>query len=148
MRYRDLKEERDAAVARALEAERLSMKSEFDRVTTEFELEKRRLTDSWITATQIAYRNGFNAGIEAMADDVSDCLKRRSVLVPPSLKPPKKNGFKGPTLFGEVRHGRMEAYLWWGDGPEAVTWYVQSYAAQVVAAAVEAGLRAVFGGAS
>ena len=32
MRYRDLKAERDAAIARAVEAERLSMKSEFDRL--------------------------------------------------------------------------------------------------------------------
>jgi hypothetical protein len=43
MRYRDLKDERDAAVARAVEAERLSMKSEFDRVTAEFEYEKARM---------------------------------------------------------------------------------------------------------
>jgi len=86
MRYRDLKEERDAAVARALEAERLSMKSEFVRITEEFELKRRGLTDSWIAATQAAYRDGFNAGIEVMADDISDCLKRRSMLVPPSLK--------------------------------------------------------------
>jgi hypothetical protein len=35
MRYRDLKQERDEAIARAIEAERLSMKSEVDRIKTE-----------------------------------------------------------------------------------------------------------------
>jgi hypothetical protein len=40
MRYADLKQERDEAIARALEAERLSMKSEVDRVRAEHETEK------------------------------------------------------------------------------------------------------------
>lgn len=86
MRYRDLKDERDAAVARALEAERLSMKSEFDRVTAEFEREKAQMTAAGVEATRIAYRQGFNVGLEAMADDIADRLKRRTELVPPSLR--------------------------------------------------------------
>jgi hypothetical protein len=108
MRYRDLKEERDAAVARALEAERLSMKSEFDRVTAEFEREKAQMTVAGVEATRIAYRNGFNAGIEAMADDVADCLKRRSTLVPPSLKQPTPS--RAEVTYNEICKQRDE--LW------------------------------------
>lgn len=85
-RYRDLKDERDDAVARALEAERLSMKSEFDRVTAEFEHEKERLLSLTNENARAAYRNGFNAGIDTMADDIEDRLKHRSGLIPPSLK--------------------------------------------------------------
>ncbi len=91
MRYRDLKDERDAAVARAVEAERLSMKSEFDRVTAEFEREKTQIIAASIEARHIAYRNGFNAGIDAMADDISDRLRHRTGLVPPSLKQKEPN---------------------------------------------------------
>jgi hypothetical protein len=40
MRYADLKQERDEAIARAVEAERLSMKSEVDRIRAEHETEK------------------------------------------------------------------------------------------------------------
>ena len=54
MRYKDLKEERDEAIARAREAERLSMKSEFDRVTAEFEQEKARLTAEHEFALSVA----------------------------------------------------------------------------------------------
>lgn len=88
MKYRDLKDERDAAVARALEAERLSMKSEFDRVTAEFEREKAQMIVLSLEASRLAYQNGFRSGIDTMADDVADCLKRRASLVPPSLKTP------------------------------------------------------------
>lgn len=86
MRYKDLKDERDAAIARAVEAERLSMKSELDRVTAEFERKKVRLIAQLGEVSRLAYRNGFNAGIDAMADDVTECLRRRAALVPPSLK--------------------------------------------------------------
>ena len=43
MKYRDLKAERDAAIARAIEAERMSMKSEFERLEREFAEERARL---------------------------------------------------------------------------------------------------------
>jgi len=43
VRYRDLKEQRDAAIARAIEAERLSMKDEVDRIRAELEAEKAAL---------------------------------------------------------------------------------------------------------
>ena len=89
VRYRDLKNERDAAVARAVEAERLSMKSEFDRVTAEFEREKAQMIALGIEGARIAYRNGFNAGIDALADDITDRLRHRGDLVPPSLKESK-----------------------------------------------------------
>lgn len=88
VRYRDLKDERDAAVARAVEAERLSMKSEFDRVTAEFEREKAKMIVLGVEGARIAYRNGFNAGIDALADDIADRLRHRTGLVPPSLKEP------------------------------------------------------------
>jgi|APFre7841882630_1041343.scaffolds.fasta_scaffold303601_2 carbamate kinase len=78
MRYRDLKDERDAAVARAIEAERLSMKSEFDRVTQEFEQEKARLIAQVTEDVQGAYRRGFNDGLEAMASGVSDYMACRT----------------------------------------------------------------------
>ncbi len=42
MRYADLKKERDEAIARAIEAERLSMKSEFDKLAAEHEQERFR----------------------------------------------------------------------------------------------------------
>ncbi len=91
MRYRDLKDERDAAVARAVEAERLSMKSEFDRVTAEFDREKNELLGMMTDNVRSAYRRGFNAGIDAMADDISDRLRHRTGLVPPSLKQKEPN---------------------------------------------------------
>lgn len=87
MRYSDLKDERDAAVARAVEAERLSMKSEFDRVTAEFEREKERMILAAVEAARIAYRNGFLLGIEIMANDITDRLEHRTSLIPPSLQP-------------------------------------------------------------
>ncbi len=43
MRYADLKRERDEAIARAVEAERLSMKSEVDRLQQAHETEKAAL---------------------------------------------------------------------------------------------------------
>ena len=63
MRYRDLKQERDDAIARALEAERLSMKSEFDRVTREFEEEKARLQEGAKDDVREAWSKGYNAGL-------------------------------------------------------------------------------------
>lgn len=65
MRYKDLKDQRDAAVARAIEAERLSMKSEFDRVTAEFEAEKARLIAQHERELTNSYRSGFNDGLDA-----------------------------------------------------------------------------------
>jgi hypothetical protein len=80
MRYRDLKDERDAAVARAIEAERLSMKSEFDRVTAEYEEEKAKLIAQVTEDVQGAYRRGFDDGLEAMASGVSDYMEHRSFI--------------------------------------------------------------------
>lgn len=62
MRYRDLKDERDEAVARMLEAERLSMKSEFDRVTAEFEREKSELLTCWALRVPTLDEAGLRAG--------------------------------------------------------------------------------------
>jgi hypothetical protein len=96
MKYRDLKDERDAAVARAVEAERLSMKSEFDRVAAEFEREKEQLLSLTTENARAEYRNGFNAGLDAMADDIADRLQHRTGLVPPSLKLRKKENEDAP----------------------------------------------------
>jgi hypothetical protein len=82
MRYRDLKEERDVAIARAIEAERLSMKSEFDRVTAEFEREKQRLQDQVSVDVKEAYLRGFCDGTDAMANDIARRLERRTALLP------------------------------------------------------------------
>lgn len=82
MKYRDLKEERDAAVARAVEAERLSMKSEFDRVSANFEREKAELLAQISEDTKAAYTRGFRAGADAMAQDVEICLRHRIALRP------------------------------------------------------------------
>ena len=78
MRYKDLKDERDEAVARALEAERLSMKSEFDRVTAEFEAEKAQLIAKAEQDVQASFRNGFDGGVRAMASLISADLIKRS----------------------------------------------------------------------
>lgn len=85
MRYHDLKAERDEAIARAIEAERLSMKSEFDRVTAEFEKEKARMTLAGVEAVRIAYKNGFAAGLDALANDISSRLSYRNGLIRPAL---------------------------------------------------------------
>jgi carbamate kinase len=85
VRYRDLKEERDAAIARAIEAERLSMKSEVDRITAEFEQEKVRLLAQVSENTKESYLRGFNAGIDAMAGDIKTCLEHRTALRPITL---------------------------------------------------------------
>ena len=84
MKYRDLKDERDAAVARMLEAERLSMKSEFDRVTAEFEQEKAKLRAQISDDVASAYQRGFNDGKDAMANDITARLTYRGALKPPS----------------------------------------------------------------
>jgi hypothetical protein len=65
LRYRDIKAERDAAVARAVEAERMSMKSEFERVTREFEEEKALLEARALENESDSYWRGFNDGIDA-----------------------------------------------------------------------------------
>ena len=83
MRYRDLKDERDAAIARMLAAERLSMKSEFDRVKAEFEQEKARLQAMLSESTEAAYQRGFNDGKDAMANDITARLTYRGALKPP-----------------------------------------------------------------
>ena len=75
MRYRDLKDERDAAIARAIEAERLSMKSEFDRVTAEFEQERARLIALAVDDVVDAYRRGFEDGRDAIASDIASLLR-------------------------------------------------------------------------
>jgi hypothetical protein len=67
MRYRDLKQERDDAIARAVEAERMSMKSEFDRVTQEFEEEKARLRAQARESETESYWRGFNDGLNDAA---------------------------------------------------------------------------------
>lgn len=69
MRYRDLKNERDAAIARALEAERLSMKSEFDRMAAEFEREKERMLDQADERVRKSYQCGFHDGANSMANE-------------------------------------------------------------------------------
>lgn len=83
MRYRDLKDERDEAVARMLEAERLSMKSEFDRVTAEFEREKSELLARVNESARESYLRGFNDGKDAMANDITARLTYRTALKPP-----------------------------------------------------------------
>lgn len=85
MRYKDLKEERDDAIARAIEAERLSMKSEFDRVTSEFEKERARLIEQAQLEKQTSYLRGFDDGVDAMANDISYRLTYRTTLKPPKL---------------------------------------------------------------
>ena len=82
MKYRDLKDERDAAVARMLEAERLSMKSEFDRVTAEFEQEKAKLRAQISDDVRAAYQRGFNDGKDTMANDITARLTYRGALRP------------------------------------------------------------------
>lgn len=82
MRYRDLKQERDDAIARAIEAERLSMKSEFDKLTAEFEQEKARLIALSELDTHVAYLRGFDDGIDAMANDIKRRLELRTALRP------------------------------------------------------------------
>jgi carbamate kinase len=84
VRYRDLKDERDAAVARAVEAERLSMKSEFDRVSREFEEEKAALLAQAHEDEQVSYERGFRDGIQTMAESVEICLSNHASLEPPS----------------------------------------------------------------
>lgn len=81
MRYRDLKDERDSAIARALEAERLSMKSEFDRVTAAFEEEKARMRDEADERVRKSYLRGFADGSNAMAYEYTACLAE--------VRPPK-----------------------------------------------------------
>lgn len=66
MRYRDLKDERDAAIERAKEAERLSMKSEFDKQAAAFEEEKAALLARISEDSETSYRRGFNEGLNAM----------------------------------------------------------------------------------
>ena len=93
MRYRDLKDERDAAIARALEAERLSMKSEFDRVTAEFERAKAELLTRVAEESQAAYRRGFYAGAIAMANEYTEnLLKIRLPTMPLDVVPPIEPG--------------------------------------------------------
>lgn len=70
MRYRELKDQRDAAVARAIEAERLSMKSEFDRVTAEFEAEKARLIAKHEKDVRDGYREGYNHGLLKATEEI------------------------------------------------------------------------------
>jgi hypothetical protein len=83
MKYRDLKNERDAAVARALEAERLSMKSEFERVTEEFEKEKARLTTEAAANIRESYLRGFSDGSDALSKLITGVLLTgRSCLIP------------------------------------------------------------------
>jgi phage host-nuclease inhibitor protein Gam len=77
MRYADLKKERDDAIARAVEAERLPMKSEFDRVVQECEREKARLLELASADKVAAYKQGFMAGMKTMSNEfkrVSDDL--------------------------------------------------------------------------
>jgi hypothetical protein len=80
MRYRDLKAERDAAIARAVEAERMSMKSEFERVTREFEEEKERLIAESDERAKNHYRRGFNDGLATMAEEVTECMRTRKYI--------------------------------------------------------------------
>ncbi len=86
MRYKDLKEQRDDAIARAIEAERLSMKSEFDRVTAEFEKEKAQLIEQAKLDKQASYLRGFDDGVDAMANDISRRLTYRTALKPTNLE--------------------------------------------------------------
>lgn len=86
MRYRDLKQERDDAIARAIEAERLSMKSEFDRVTAEFEREKQRLQEQVTEDLREAYLRGFCEGTDALANDIARRLERRTALLPKRIE--------------------------------------------------------------
>lgn len=74
MKYRDLKKERDDAIARAVEAERLSMKSEFERVTSEFETEKTRMVKQFSNDMHEAYGRGIREGRRRLASDVRALL--------------------------------------------------------------------------
>jgi hypothetical protein len=80
MRYRDLKDERDAAIARAVEAERMSMRSEFERVTREFEEEKAKLLAESDERAKNHYRRGFNDGLATMAQEVTECMRARKYI--------------------------------------------------------------------
>lgn len=53
---------------------------------------------------------------------------------------------RAPALVGETRGDRLHAWLWWGDGREAVVWDVQIYCARDVVGAVEVGCSAICGG--
>lgn len=64
MKYSVLKAERDAAIARALEAERLSMKSEVDRIQREAADEKEQLLKQARQDVEDAYALGFVAGLK------------------------------------------------------------------------------------
>jgi hypothetical protein len=56
------------------------MKSEFDRVTAEFEKEKERLLAQAARNVKDAYYRGFLNGKDVMADSVSECLARRTAI--------------------------------------------------------------------
>jgi hypothetical protein len=74
MRYADLKKERDDAIARAVEAERLSMKSEFDRVVEECEREKARLLDLASSDKVAAYRQGVLDGLKTLSVETKGAI--------------------------------------------------------------------------
>lgn len=75
MKYADLKKERDDAIARAVEAERLSMKSEFDRLEAEHAEERKRLAALVGSETKKSYANGFRDGQEDVAKRLMGLVK-------------------------------------------------------------------------
>jgi len=76
MKYRELKDQRDDAIARMLEAERLSMKSEFDRVQAEADAERERLIQQAEAEVAKAYKRGYREGVKTLADHVSKMMDR------------------------------------------------------------------------
>lgn len=82
VRYRDLKQERDDAIARAVEAERLSMKSEFERLEREFEEERVRLQAQVSESLRESYHRGFEDGLDELAESLHRALRKRRDLIP------------------------------------------------------------------
>ena len=84
MRYRDLKQERDDAILRAVEAERMSMKSEFDRVTAEHMKEQQRLIAEAAEDVKDAYLLGFEEGHATCEAFIVDQLRQHREVLPPT----------------------------------------------------------------
>lgn len=91
MRYSDLKAERDEAVARAIEAERLSMKSEFDRVTAEFEAELKQLRAERLEDAQHNYRVGLRDGLHMAKNELTTFMQNWVDVVERITPPLKKD---------------------------------------------------------
>jgi len=101
MRYRDLKDERDAAIARAIEAERLSMKSEVDRIRAECEEEKAALrTERDAVEERLRIAVAHAEKISGQLVDLAQHLIGKVVLA----EPPRRCIYCG-RLSGEETYG-------------------------------------------